>query len=454
MKIKSGLSVCIASIACATAMFFGACSERRSTPGPAAAALKPAVALPDDRNVTEGAIRFLESRVKADSEDHIAYNKLATYYLQLMRETGSITYLDLASKAAAASLAALPPERNTDGLTVKAQVDYAEHEFTGSRDNAKRMAELDPGKSYPFYILGDSLLELGDYDGAKAAYRQMERMTEPFEGVSTVAMNQRLARQAELYGETARAKELLQSALSEALSLQVPSRETVAYCHWQLGELAFSIGDYESAESNYRDSLTTFPNYFKALGSLGRIRAARGDIPGAIEFYERAVRVVPDPTFVAALGDLYKLSGREREAQAQYALVEKIGHLSALNGVLYNRALAWFRADHNTQVEEGYEYAAREYAVRKDIYGADALAWSALKAGRIDEAQKLSRESLRLGTHDAKLLYHAGEIAMAAGDKRSAIEYLGSALKLNPCFDPLQSIIAKQDLLKLNGSIQ
>jgi hypothetical protein len=51
---------------------------------------------------------------------------------------------------------------------------------------------------------------------------------------------------------------------------------------------------------------------------------------------------LPDPAFVAASGDLYKLAGHEREAAAQYALVEQIGHLSAASGALYNRQLALF----------------------------------------------------------------------------------------------------------------
>src|SRR5262250_1518440 len=72
-----------------------------------------AAAQPSDFAATEGAIRFLENRVKMDPEDHIAYNKLGAYYLQRLRETGSLTYLELAFKAANASLSVLPPEHNT-----------------------------------------------------------------------------------------------------------------------------------------------------------------------------------------------------------------------------------------------------------------------------------------------------------------------------------------------------
>src|SRR5205085_8288958 len=119
-------------------------------------------------------------------------------------------------------------------------------------------------------------------------------------------------------------------------------RETIAWIRWQLGELAFSTGDYAKAEQHYRDALTTFPDYYRALGGLGRALAAKGDLPGAIAGYERAVQVIPDPAFVAALGDLYKLAGRDQEAAAQYALVEQIGKLNAANGLLYNRQVALY----------------------------------------------------------------------------------------------------------------
>jgi Flp pilus assembly protein TadD len=90
--------------------------------------------------------------------------------------------------------------------------------------------------------------------------------------------------------------------------------------------------------------------------------------------------------------------------------------------------------------------AAAEYKVRRDIYGADALAWTALKAGRLSEAQAAIKEALRLGTKDARLWYHAGMIARAAGDQAEAKKFLQQALQLSPHFDPLQSVAAEKAL--------
>jgi len=201
------------------------------------------------------------------------------------------------------------------------------------------------------------------------------------QGLTRVTIEQRIARLAALRGDANGAQRHFSNALTLALALPAPPRETVAWCRWQLGETAFSVGDYATAERHYRDALTTFPDYFRALASLGRIRAAQADIAGAIEQYEHAVRIIPDPSFVAALGDLYKLAGREKDAAAQYSLVEKIGRLNELNGTLYNRQLALFYADHDLKPDAAYANASKEFTLRRDIYGADALAWTALKAG-------------------------------------------------------------------------
>src|SRR5262245_55399793 len=111
------------------AIFFPACNFS-SPPPPAPPPVPAAAPLPADAGSDEGAIRFLEERVKGDPLDFVAYNQLAGRYLQRQRETGSVTYLDLAMRAARASLAAIPAEQNIGGLSALAYSEYASHDFT------------------------------------------------------------------------------------------------------------------------------------------------------------------------------------------------------------------------------------------------------------------------------------------------------------------------------------
>jgi len=338
----------------------------------------------------------------------------------------------------------MPAEMNKDGLASLAQAEFMAHDFAGARDHAVQLTKLDPNKAYPYQMLGDALLELGAYDDARAAYRRMEQL-----GGRGISALTRTARVEALYGDTAEARRRFEEALALSLAAEPPDRETIAWCRWQLGETAFMSGDYDAAGRHYDDALTTFPGYYRALASEGKLNAARGDLDGAIASYEQALRIIPDPSYAASLGDLYALSGRERDAKAQYALVEQIAKLNAFNGEVYNRVYALYLADHDLNANVAYDLAAREYEARKDVYGADALAWTAFRAGRLDEARTAVGEALRLGTRDAKILYHAGMIAKATGDAEGARNYLEQALALNHGFDPLQPEIARKPLASL-----
>ena len=403
--------------------------------------LPPATLLAPDTDQVIATIRSLEEKVKQNPDDFIAYTKLAGYYLQRQREIGSNEYLTLAGRAAHASLTILPAEQNYSGLAMLAQTEQGLHNFAAARDYAVQLTRLGPDKNTGFEILTDALLELGEYDGAR---RALDRLRSSID--KTVGIQIRLGKYALLYGRTTEAVRYLSEALVLSLKQSPPLSETVAWCRWQLGEIAFTSGDYATAEQHYRDALTTFPNFFRALASFARVRAARGDHAGAIAQYEQVIRIFPDLPFVAALGDLYQLTERTKEAAAQYALVEQVARLNAVNGALYNRQLSLFHADHDRNPEDAYANAVGEYAVRRDIYGADAVAWTALKAGHVVEAQRAITEALRFGTRDARLWYHAGMIAAAAGDRSRAHDFLVRALKLNPEFDPWQAVIARKTL--------
>jgi hypothetical protein len=57
--------------------------------------------------------------------------------------------------------------------------------------------------------------------------------------------------------------------------------------------------------------------------------------------------------------------------------------------------------------------------------------------------------ALAFGTRDAKLLYHAGMIALALGDGTRARELLNDALALDASFDPRAVSLARAALAGL-----
>src|ERR1051325_1691716 len=169
--------VLLSAVALLLALACGACGTANSSSALDAPALPAATAIPPDADSSETSIRFLEDRIKRDRDDFIAYNKLAGYYLQRLRECGDLKYLELALRAAKGSLDILPAEQNIGGLAALPQAEFASHEFALARDHAEQLTRLDAKKTYPFQMLSDALIELGDYDRAAGIVRNLEKQS-------------------------------------------------------------------------------------------------------------------------------------------------------------------------------------------------------------------------------------------------------------------------------------
>jgi len=72
---------------------------------------------------------------------------------------------------------------------------------------------------------------------------------------------------------------------------------------------------------------------------------------------------------------------------------------------------------------------------RGDVYTEDAYAWAAYRAGKVDEAKRAIDHARRLGTNDARLVYHQGAIHIAAGDVATGKKLVATALATNAAFD-------------------
>jgi tetratricopeptide (TPR) repeat protein len=201
----------------------------------------------------------------------------------------------------------------------------------------------------------------------------------------------------------------MQSAVRTAVDLHMPA-ENIAWSQYQLGEEFFLAGETSEAEKAYLASLDEYPNYYRALAGLGKVRASQGRYADAAKLYKRAIAAVPYPEYAAALGDICQKAGQQEEAKKQYELVEFIGYLSQLNQQIHNRDLALFYADHDLKLRESLVLARREMDIRRDIYTWDVLAWSLYKNEKPQEAAEAISHALEQGTKDPQLFFHAGMI--------------------------------------------
>lgn len=398
------------------------------------------------------AIRSSQASVRVFPDDPVGYERLGAQYLQKGRETGDASYYDLAKQSFERSLDLYASDpRAARPSTQMAVVMMAEHRFGDAIDWAQRALGFGLGDSSPWAIVGDAYADLGEYDKAQDAYSKLVPDSGHSQDSPRSLVYERDARISYLRfirGQTQDAILLMLAAIRTAVANQLPA-ENVAWSWYQLGEYFFQAGDLSRAEQAQQGALTTYPEYYRALAGLAKVRAAQGSLEEAAGLYERSIRVVPTAEYAANLGDVYARLGKQDDAQKNYDLVEFIGRLTALNQSLNNRELAQFYSDHDLKLDSALELAIRELEVRHDVYSLDILAWAYYKNGKLQEAAGAISRALSQGTRDALLFFHAGMIFEGLGDADKATEYLTSALDINPHFHIVYAAVASARLAEL-----
>ena len=400
---------------------------------------------------TSHMIHSAQVAVSRNPSDAAGYAGLGAAYFQRARETGDVSDYQLAEQSLTKSIDLVSADFSADAaLGTMAEVCMGEHRFSDALSYAQRALSLGTGDISPFAIVGDAYADMGEYEKAGVAYGRLTPRDMTLSPRAAYARDSRLSYLKFIAGDTAGAISLMKTAVAEGVEAQLPS-ENLAWLYYELGEYDAQAGDSASADAAYLTALTIHPGDYRALASLGKLRANDGRYAEAIVLYQKAIAVVPMPIFVAELGDLYTKSGNQAEARKQYALVEYIGLLGNINQVLHNRDLALFYADHDMKLVEALGLAQKELEVRHDVYTWDALAWALYKNGRLTEAAKASEKAMRFGTRDSLLLFHAGMIAERLGQREQARRELKEALQINPHFHLVYANAAQQRLAALGA---
>lgn len=144
----------------------------------------------------------------------------------------------------------------------------------------------------------------------------------------------------------------------------------------------------------------------------------------AVAALQIAAKGNPLPEYEWSLADALRTAGKTADATALEQRLKKHG---ATNDP---RTYSLYLATRHEHPDIALELARAELQVRRDVFTFDAVAWASLAADRVEDARAHLRSALAEGTQDARLFYHAGVIALTAGDKDEAANYFQKASPL------------------------
>jgi tetratricopeptide (TPR) repeat protein len=393
-------------------------SAAEAPPDRAAAARSLALAKAEGPAPVDQEIRALQQSLARMPRKTDFWIVLGQKWVRKARETTDPGYYLNARACAEVALDLEPGYRLA--LDLQSLVLLNDHKFAEAAALAEDVLRTTPDDVLALGTLSDAALEMGHFQDAVAAAQKMNDFKP---GLPAYARGSYLRW---LQGDTQGAKTIIRKAM-DAKDPRDP--EPYAWVLTQAALIFWHEGDHEGAEKGFDQALDAVKDYPPALVGKARCALGLGDPKRAVTLLEKAHAQSPLVETAWLLADAREAAGDARGAEEAQALVVKHGRQ------IDARTLALFFATKNRDLDEALRLLEAEKKTRDDLYTEDALAWTFYRKGRLAEARTASEAALSLGTKDARLLYHAGAIKIAAGDRAKGEALVREALKLNPAFD-------------------
>jgi tetratricopeptide (TPR) repeat protein len=363
-----------------------------------------------------------QTLIEKNPKDFEAYNALALALSRRAREISDVKFYGQAEEALQKSFAISPD--NFDGRRIHVWLLLGKHEFAAALEEAKKLNQRMPDDIMVYGFLADANAELGNYaDAEHAAQWMLDLKPGNIPGLTRAAYLR------ELFGDIDGAVELMNMAYQ---STPPNEYEDAAWILAQLAHLKLMAGTIDQAEKLCEQALSIFSDYHYALGNLAKVRIQQKRYDDAVELLKGRYQIAPHAENLYDLAEALQMAGRTGEAGKDFAEFEQKSIAESVRADNSNRELIFYYADHANQPEKALEVAQKEFARRHDVYTLDAYAWALHVSGQDQEARKQIDAALAVGIRDAKLIRHAGEIALKQGDKAGAEKYLKQVTELNP----------------------
>lgn len=352
--------------------------------------------------------RWQERAQGADATPH-DFERLGWAYVTKARRTLDAGFYALALKTA--EVAGQRYGAPAGLRTLRGHVLHNLHQFREAEVVARPLA--DERQSPPdLALLSDVLIEQGKIGEGIVI---LQRMVDVKPGPEAFA---RIAHVRWLKGDLAGAMAANIFALRATDCRELETRSWLLTRHsgfcLQIGETSRAL---ELAEAALADA-TSYP---PALLARGRALIALGKVADAIVPLRQAAGLQPLPECQWWLADALAATGQRDQAHAFERQLKERGASAD------PRSLALFLATRGEEIEKAVRLAKAELAGRADVFSHDAVAWALFANGDVNGADVHMRAALAEGTKDARLFLHAGEIAVAQGDRTRANSYFGAA---------------------------
>ncbi len=371
---------------------------------------------PAERSMAQ-ANRLIEKNPK----NFEAYNVLALALSRRARETSDVIFYAQAEEVLKKSFEISPG--NFDGERIHVWLLLGKHEFAAAREEARKLNKTMPDDVMVYGFLTDANIELGNYKEAEdSAQLMLDLRPGNLPGLTRAAYLR------ELSGDLDGSVELMNMAYQ---STPPSEGEDRAWILSQIGHSQLMSGKINDADNTLQQALALFPGYHYALGNLAKVRIEQKRYEDAVNLLQQRYDAAAHAENLYDLAEALELLGHADQAKNAFEEFETKSRLESVRADNSNRELIFFYADHAHLPAKALEVAQTEYARRHDVFTLDAYAWALHVNGRDTEARTQIAAALAVGLRDAKLLRHAGEIALSTGDRAAAERYLLDSTKMN-----------------------
>src|SRR5215468_4511842 len=285
-----------------------------------------------------------------------------------------------------------------------------------------------------------ALVGLGALGNPPAATEAIQHMLDLRPGLAAYA---RASYDLEQQGRLGDAAALMRRALGDAVD---PA--DIAFCRYQLGELAWRSGRLDDAGTEYAAGQAADPGYLPLLASQARVAAAHEHTIAALTDYAKLTTRYPSPGYLMDYATLLRATGQPAHTGQQLALAAAALRLFRANGGTDDLGVAQLALARG-QSRQAILAAKREWSRRHFADVADVLGWALHRSGTNAEAIFYARKADALGADNSGYLFHLGMIELSLGRNGDARRDLSAALALNPHFSPLDAPIATAALHRL-----